>query len=297
MSAEGNRSNEGAGKKASRPRRRRWPMAAIGALLTIGVTAPFALAKEAPPVEDQQEPVVYNPPSDGKLKQAPPAGARTRDGDRPDAAVDAEDPGWKPVAYIPPSRGRARNTAGAGTRTFSAGTVTVEVLAPKDHIALTTRAQPTLYWYVSQDTSTRIDLTLVDEDSIDPLLELTVPGPVSGGIHALRLDEEGLELSLDKTYRWHVALVRDAQRRANDTFAEGFIARTPVSTDLARSLDEANDRFAPYALSGIWYDAMHELVEAIEQNPHDERLVMQRSALLDQADLEEVAVYAVREGR
>ncbi|MEZ4290801.1 MAG: DUF928 domain-containing protein [Myxococcota bacterium] len=204
---------------------------------------------------------------------------------------------WSPVVYIPPGRGSARQTAGAGTRTFSRGDVTVKVLAPRDHIALTTRAQPILYWYVSQDTALRVDVTLVDEEAIDPLLEWTVPGPIARGIHALDLAERGITLEPERTYRWHVAIVRDEAHRANDTFAEGFIARTDVPVDLARRLDEAPQRFAPYALSGIWYDAMHELLRAIERDPEDKRLRLQRAALLEQAGLEEVAVYALRAGR
>ena len=208
-----------------------------------------------------------------------------------------EEAEWEPVAYIPPSRGRAQHTAGAGTRTFSEGNVTVAVLAPSDHVALTTRAQPTLYWYVSQDTSTRIDLTVVDDDAIDPLLEWTVPGPVRQGIHALDLSQKGLTLESDKTYRWHVALVQDSSRRSNDTFDQGFIVRTPQSEALLETLDDARERYAPYATSGIWYDAMHELLMAIEEDPDDERLQRQRNALLDQAGLSDVVNYALRAGR
>jgi len=254
-----------------------------GAILSLGLALPAAADPEMPTTSEA---------------------AATQDASRvPRAAAGAEGPAAEAaepleiIAYIPPSRGRAQNTAGAGTRTLSKGDVTVRVLAPRDHVAFTTRAQPTLYWYVSQDTDIRVDLTLVDPDEIDPLLELTVPGPVRGGIHALRLDELGLELSPDKVYRWHVALVQDARRRANDTSAEGLIARTPVTRDLERNLGESRYRYAPYALSGIWYDAMDELLLAIEKDPRNKRLRLQRSALLEQANLEEVAIYAVRAGR
>ncbi|MFK7894354.1 MAG: DUF928 domain-containing protein [Myxococcota bacterium] len=211
------------------------------------------------------------------------------------AAVPAELPA--PIVYVPPPRGRARHTAGAGTRGISGSAVRVAVVAPNDHVALTTRSQPTLYWFVSEDTETRIDLTLTDEEAIDPLLELTVPGPVEKGIHALRLSDLGLELDAEKTYRWNVALVADAKRRSNDTFAQGFIARTPVTNILARSLKDTQETFAPYALSGIWYDAMDELFGAIEKKPSSRRLRRQQIALLEQANLGEVAAFAVRDDR
>ena len=216
--------------------------------------------------------------------------ARAGAAEAADAAADFP----APVVYVPPARGHARNTAGAGTRGISGSAVRVAVVAPMDHVALTTRAQPTLYWYVSEDTDTRIDVTLTDEKAIDPLLELTVPGPVERGIHALRLEDLGLELDPEKTYSWNVALVVDAKRRSNDTFAQGFIARTPLTSVLAQSLKGAQESFAPYALSGIWYDAMDELFGAIEKKPGSRRLRRQQIALLEQADLSEVAAFAVR---
>lgn len=204
-----------------------------------------------------------------------------------------------PVPYVPPSRGRAVNTAAGGTRTLTteAGHVSVAVLAPRDHVALTTRAQPTLYWFVSGDTDQRIDITLVDEDSIDPLLEMTVPSPIREGIHALVLAELGLSLEPLKTYRWHVAIVQDAKRRSVDTLAEGFIERMGMSASLERSLRDARYSFAPYALSGIWYDAMDEVLSAIDADPKNKRLRLQRAALLEQAELGMVATYALRAER
>ena len=69
------------------------------------------------------------------------------------------------------------------------------------------------------------------------------------------------------------------------------------SLGLGPALGEARYSYAPYALSGIWYDAMDELLVAIDKDPRNKRLRLQRSALLEQADLEEVAIYAVRAGR
>lgn len=223
------------------------------------------------------------------------AASRKAKGEMDEAAEAVELP--SPIIYIPPARGRALHTAAGGTRGISGDAVRLAVVAPTDHIALTTRAQPTLYWFVSEDTATRIDVTLADETSIDPLLELTVPGPVKKGIHALRLADMGLELDEDRVYHWSVALVSDATRRSNDKFAEGMIARTPVTSGLVRALEGAEESFAPYALSGIWYDAMDELFGAIENKPASRRLRRQQIALLEQVNLGEVAAYAVRNER
>jgi hypothetical protein len=214
------------------------------------------------------------------------------------------DEAWRPILYVPPSRGQARHTAAGGTRAVSSphGRVAVAVLAPPDHVALTTRAQPTLYWYVSTETAQRIDITLVDDDEIDPLLELTVPSPVAEGVHALALTDHGLDLERGHTYRWHVAVIQDAWRRSTDTLAEGFIERTEVSSSLEAALKEASRSgaadaaFAPYATSGIWYDAMDEVLSAMGEDPENPYLQRQRAALLEQIELNEVVRSAARDG-
>jgi hypothetical protein len=226
----------------------------------------------------------------GKSEKATDEVARDTNEPAEEAVVESAPP--PVVAYVPRSRGGAKITAGAGTRSRDSG-VKVAVLAPQDHVALTTRAQPTLYWFVSDDTEMRVDLTIVDEEAIEPLLEITVPAPVASGIHALDLSEVAVALEPGKTYRWYVMLVPDAERRSNDSIAGGAIERISVSGDLERSLREARFDYAPYALSGIWYDAVDELLLALDRQPGNERLRLQRAALLEQAELAEVAVHAV----
>ena len=264
--------------------------ARLGATLAVlGLfVAPLALAESPPPGEA--------PPGEARPgeTEAREGHATRREAERAEAKVEIADEDWAPVLYVPPSRGRARHTAAGGTR--GAGGVEIAVLAPRDHVALTTRAQPTLYWYVSEPIRGRVDVTLIDDVSIDPLLEATVPGPVEAGIHTLDLAEHGLTLKPGRVYTWHVAWVQDADRRSSDLLAEGFIERTVPSRSLARSLEGASDRFAPFALSGIWYDAIAELEQALSVAPGDRRLLLQQVALLRQAELPRVADYALEAG-
>ena len=62
-------------------------------------------------------------------------------------------------------------------------------------------------------------------------------------------------------------------------------------------LRDAHSAFAPYALSGIWYDAMDEVLTAIGEDPGNKRLRLQRAAMLEQAELGEIARYALRAER
>jgi len=269
-------------------RRARWhSMTSLITLLSALVVATVAHATE-PTASDSKEGAT------GMAEKAA-AGADTAKGNRVVEGAEREaDEKWAPVLYIPPSRGQARRTAAGGTRTLggAGSAVQVAVLAPKDHVALTTRAQPVLYWYLSESTAARIDVTLIDEEGIDPLLEITVAGPVEAGIHSVDLAKHGIELQPGQTYRWHVALVQDARRRSTDTVAEGLIERTGVSAALSRSLREARNPYAPYALSGIWYDAIAELRTALGEDPSNRRLLLQEVALLEQAELSQIARFA-----
>jgi len=214
------------------------------------------------------------------------------------ARADAREAKADIIRFVPPSRGKARHSAAGGTRGVDSAAVArvrVSVVAPAE--GLTTRAQPVLYWYLSRETGARIDVVLTDDDAIDPLLEITLPTPMAGGIHALDLAEHGVSLEPGRVYRWSVAVVQDPQRRSNDILAEGVIERTGTSEELERSLEGAPLRFAPFALSGIWYDALAELRSARQADPSNRALQRQEVALLEQIELHEVARFAGAEAR
>jgi len=209
-----------------------------------------------------------------------------------------------PMLYVPPNRGQARHTAGAGTRGFHPGADAgdarprVRVLAPADHVGLTARPSPTLYWYLSATTRTRVELTLVDDDAIEPLVQLSLPGPVAAGVHSLALEPLGVALAPGKTYRWFVALVHDAHRRSKDELAEGAIERIESASApgdrlvapgrgarAGEGVAALRDASRRYARAGLWYDALSAIESAIEQAPEDPALAADRAALLSQAKL------------
>ena len=209
------------------------------------------------------------------------------------------------ILYVPPTRGSARHTAGAGTRGVGSGKARVAVLAPADHVGLTTRASPTLYWNLSEATTTRIEITVVDDDAIEPVVGLSLPAPVAAGIHALDLESLGVVLAPDKTYRWFVALVHDAHRRSKDELAEGTIERITVPVALESEQSGARAATARAELagrdgeiaalraesltaanSGLWYDALAAVSSALERDPSNPELRADRAALLAQARID-----------
>lgn len=189
-------------------------------------------------------------------------------------------------AYTPPMRGSASSgRIGGGTRGTGDGpSVTLEVLVP-DHAGLTVSAQPTLYWFASQRIDSDAELTIVDDTSIDPVLELKLTAPIEAGIHALSLKQHGVELKTGVPYQWFVAVVVDPSQRSYDVIAGGEIKRVPDPGDLASPTPQA------YAQAGIWYDALDGLSAQIGERPNDTGLRQQRAALLDQVGLPGAAGY------
>lgn len=217
-----------------------------------------------------------------------------------------------PILYVPPSRGRAWRSAGAGTRglapsgasspagsTGAASAIatgarpTLAVLAPRDHVGQTEHPSPTLYWYLSAPSPSPIELTLVDDEAIEPLLRLRLPGPIDAGLHALPLADLGVVLPPNKVHRWFVALVHDPERRSKDELAEGAIERiaplAPASSGSSsppRTPEALRAAALRSAGQGLWYDALGTLSLALEQAPGDRSLAADRQALLDQAKLD-----------
>jgi hypothetical protein len=195
--------------------------------------------------------------------------------------------------YVPPDLGAPSARVGGGTRGAPGGSLpSLEVLAP-DHVALTAQKQPTLYFYLSADTSHPLEFSIRRDDALEPLKEIQLPGPHREGIHALSLAAQGVSLEPDADYRWFVSLVPDPARRSNDVLAGGMIRRREPPAQLGQRLEGAGPSQAAFmqAESGLWYDALASLARGIEAAPADEGLRVQRAALLDQVGLRDAAAW------
>jgi hypothetical protein len=230
-------------------------------------TAPLAALQETQPQQEQE----------GATKQeAREAGEGTRIS-RP---------------YIPPSPERpapAVRTSGA-TRGPEGEFPEITLLVP-EHVARAVSDQPILYWYVSDETAVRIEVTLIDGESVEPLLEIPLESPVAPGIHALRLAEHDIRLEAGRTYEWSVAILLDPQRRSADVIARAFIERVPPSDQLRVELEGAQgpSKARVYAANGIWYDAFSEASGAAAEPGSVAEHADLRQALLEQVGLQGLA--------
>jgi len=127
------------------------------------------------------------------------------------------------VIYVPPPRGGPTGTRmGGGTRGASHAP-RIAVLAP-DHIGVTTRAQPSLVWYLSEQTRAPVELTVIADNAVEPLAVKRLPSPQRAGIHVEDLAKHGIQLAEGTTYDWYVTLVLDPKARDSDVVAGGAIA-------------------------------------------------------------------------
>jgi hypothetical protein len=199
--------------------------------------------------------------------------------------------------YTPPPRGAPGGRVGGSTR--GAGMMPLlSALAP-DHTGLTVQEQPSLYWYLAGATGYPVEFTIIDDRSIQPLLETRINGPIQPGVQRLRLADYGLRLSVGVPYRWSVALVVDPDSRSRDNVAGGAIERIAPPAELRTKLTRAGKAQAPniYAEAGLWYDALAAISDLLDAAPNDPVLRQKRSSLLEQVGLREIAEHDMRRSR
>jgi hypothetical protein len=196
--------------------------------------------------------------------------------------------------YIPPPRGAPGGRVGGSTRGIGTPP-TLSVLAP-DHTGLTVQEQPSLYWYLSKPTTYPIELTIIDDRAIKPLLETRISGPVQPGMQRVRLADYGVRLSPGVPYRWSVALVVDPENRSKDIIAGGAIERIALPEAVRAKLTRAGKTQTPYiyAEAGLWYDAMTAISDLIDAAPNDRVHRQQRASLLEQVGLAQIAEHDMR---
>jgi len=188
--------------------------------------------------------------------------------------------------YKPPTRGAPGGRVGGGTRGIQREVFVLSVLAP-DHSGFTTSEQPSLYWYISAPTSLPVEVTVMDPQGVQPILETRLSPAVKAGVQRIRLADYNVRLSPGAAYRWFVAVVPDADRRSKDILAGGAIERVETPDELKAKLIQTANKDMPsvYAEAGIWYDALRAISDLIEAAPQDQELQKQRAAMLAQVGL------------
>ena len=172
----------------------------------------------------------------------------------------------------------------------------IYVLAPKQ-VALTTQAQPALFWFQNGPANAGFELTLTEPKKPEPLLSLKGAEKQEAGTHSVSLARQKVSLAPNIDYQWSVALIPDPKNRSKDLVASGSVRRVAAPADLAAKIEKAEpvDRAALYAEAGFWYDALQSISIAIADaaKKKDAAAVADlkklRASLLDQGSLKEAA--------
>ena len=195
------------------------------------------------------------------------------------------------MKFSRPATGAPSVRLTGGSRGTGDSTVTLDVLAPDD-VGLTTQEQPSLFWYQSKPAAVKFELTLLQENKVKPLVQVTAERSLNAGIQRVRLSDHGVKLAPGVEYQWVVALIADPENRSKDLVASGMIKRTEASADLQKSIAAANPESLAgvYAEAGIWYDALSTISDRIDADPQNKSLQESRADLLRQGGLKGAVV-------
>ena len=126
----------------------------------------------------------------------------------------------------------------------------LRVMAP-EHVGWTAGATPTLYWQLSEAADLPLEITLLADTQVEPLIEERRAGPHASGLHSLSLADAELRLEPGVVYRWRVALVVDPQRRSKDLRSAAAVVWKGDTTGPPETPERAHE----FAAGGYWYDA------------------------------------------
>ena len=192
---------------------------------------------------------------------------------------------YQPSLFLEiPKQGYSNFRIGAGTRSGEAQFL-LSTLVTRDHIGLTTKAQPSFFWYQSKPLDLRFTFQLKAVKEPEALVRLELNSPSESGVHRIQLlDLLGISLAYDLDYEWMVAFQPEG---SPSVLARGYIRRIEASTKLATQLSRAKKSELPfvYIEEGLWYDALEAISDLIERHPNDENYLSIRGELLQTVGL------------
>jgi hypothetical protein len=154
----------------------------------------------------------------------------------------------------------------------------VFVLTPES-TGYTVSESPTLYYYVTDDTSFEFEITVNRDERT--LVQMRRWEKIKAGLHGISLGDLGIKLEEDADYEWNVALIPNPLQGSLDITSTGGIRRIKAK--------EPMKDFNDYGKHGIWYDMLQDLTEKITADPFNKVLLKERGDLFKQVGLPEVA--------
>ncbi|MEL7038119.1 MAG: DUF928 domain-containing protein [Cyanobacteria bacterium J06592_8] len=166
-------------------------------------------------------------------------------------------------------------------------------LIPATNLGLTTQQYPTFWFYIPYSSTDipQAEFMLLDENQ-RPALEESISVELSQtpGIIGVTLPSTAKPLEPEQEYHWFFELICDAENPSNNPRVDGWIKRVQPSQDLLTQLEnnQAEQNYLIYAENGIWYDALTNLIQALQANPSNSSLKNDWFDLLESVELQEI---------
>lgn len=167
----------------------------------------------------------------------------------------------------PPGSWASRGCETQGSQaTASTIQAPLTLLAPRSYIGSTSSTHPTFAWFVPEQKSYPVELTLFEyspEQGRGQLIQ-TIPLQSSSGIMHFSLPTDLPGLTVGKTYIWQVALICSRNRPSKNPWLEAIVQVVQPPTELQTALSTTTDplqRSQQYAEAGFWYDAFAEALK------------------------------------
>jgi hypothetical protein len=150
------------------------------------------------------------------------------------------------------------------TATAPKGVLTL--LAPRNHIGVTSSTHPTLVWFVPDQKPYPVELTLFEygpQGRGQKLQTITLQSAPGRMTFSLPQDQPGL--TMGKTYVWQVALMCSRNRPSRNIWTETVLQVGQLAPDLQAALATTTDslkRAELYAQAGFWYEALAETLKS-----------------------------------
>ena len=159
----------------------------------------------------------------------------------------------------------------------------VEARAPADHVGLSLSSSPRLWWRISRAVELSVEVTIVDDRNIEPVLRVSMTGPHDVGLHSFDLAAYGATLEAGVDYRWFVSLIVDSDRPSRNPVATGaiqVIAESDWRREAATQIIPS-ERGHTMAQLGIWYDAYDFFASLSQAHPEATSLARYRDRLVE----------------
>jgi hypothetical protein len=162
---------------------------------------------------------------------------------------------------------------------------------------LTNAEHPSFFFFVPYNASSIANIEFVLQEKTNnksqTLYRTYLTSPESPGIISVNLPPAKASLEVGKMYHWFFKVwVRcDPKKPAQLDYADGWVQRMNKNLALTEQLKQATlpQKAQLYAANGVWYDAIMSLAELRLNNPDNEALKTQWTALLNAVGLEEIA--------